>query len=85
MRIDLFLFLLFEYLALSHIGICLCALFNFVMFLQLFKFQFFEYTRGEFKMKPGRKLVLEAVLVPLIIVIAFWGLFYFFHGFHPRK
>ncbi|CAD5243362.1 hypothetical protein [Thermococcus camini] len=28
-------------------------------------------------MKPGRKLVLEAVLVPLIIVMAFWGLFYF--------
>ena len=27
-------------------------------------------------MKPGRKLVLEAVLVPLMIVMAFWGLFY---------
>ncbi|WP_010479409.1 hypothetical protein [Thermococcus zilligii] len=31
-------------------------------------------------MKPGRKLVLEAVLVPLMIVMAFWGLYYF----HPR-
>ncbi len=28
-------------------------------------------------MKPGRKLVLEAVPVPLMIVVAFWGLFYF--------
>ncbi|NJE30350.1 hypothetical protein E3E38_04700 [Thermococcus sp. 18S1] len=28
-------------------------------------------------MKPGRKLVLEAVLVPLAIWVALWGLFYF--------
>jgi len=28
-------------------------------------------------MKPGRKLVLEAMLVPLMIGVAFWELFYF--------
>ncbi|WP_297535382.1 hypothetical protein [Thermococcus sp.] len=28
-------------------------------------------------MKPGRKLMLEAVLVPLMIWMALWGLFYF--------
>ena len=29
-------------------------------------------------MKSGKRLVLEAVLVPLIILVAFWGLFYFY-------
>lgn len=28
-------------------------------------------------MEPGRKTILKAVLVPLMIVMAFWGLFYF--------
>jgi uncharacterized BrkB/YihY/UPF0761 family membrane protein len=28
-------------------------------------------------MKPGRKLMLEAILVPLVIWMALWGLFYF--------
>ncbi|USS40243.1 hypothetical protein NF865_07895 [Thermococcus aggregans] len=28
-------------------------------------------------MKPGRKLILEAVLIPLAILLAFWGLYYF--------
>ena len=36
-------------------------------------------------MKPGRKLLLEAVLVPLIIVVAFWGLFYFYPRVPSQK